>query len=32
LIADKSAWELVTFEDEEAVVPISFAQPLPAAW
>ncbi|VAW86444.1 UDP-3-O-[3-hydroxymyristoyl] N-acetylglucosamine deacetylase [hydrothermal vent metagenome] len=31
LIADESAWELVTFEDEEAIVPISFVQPLPAA-
>ncbi len=31
LMADKSAWELVTFEEEQAAVPISFVQPLPAA-
>jgi len=30
LIADESAWEEVTFEDEEAVSPISYAQPVQA--
>lgn len=30
LMADDSAWESVTFEEEQAVVPISFVQPLPA--
>ena len=30
LIADESAWEEVTFEDEEAKSPISYAQPVQA--
>jgi len=30
LVADESAWEEVTFEDEEAVSPISYAQPVQA--
>ena len=30
LIADESAWEEVTFEDEEATSPISYAQPVQA--
>ena len=30
LIADESAWEEVTFEDSEAVSPISYAQPVQA--
>jgi len=30
LIADKTAWEEVTFEDSEAVSPISYAQPVQA--
>ncbi|MEX0951337.1 MAG: UDP-3-O-acyl-N-acetylglucosamine deacetylase [Gammaproteobacteria bacterium] len=31
LMADESAWELVTFEDEVAL-PISFVQSVPASW
>jgi UDP-3-O-[3-hydroxymyristoyl] N-acetylglucosamine deacetylase len=30
LIADESAWEEVTFEDEDALSPISYAQPVQA--
>ena len=30
LIADQSAWEEVTFEDEDALSPISYAQPVQA--
>lgn len=30
LIADEAAWEEVTFEDEEAMSPISYAQPVQA--
>ncbi len=31
LMADKDAWELVTFEQEDEPAPISFAEPLPAS-
>ena len=30
LIADKSAWEEVVFDDESALSPISYAQPVEA--